>query len=116
MADEKLNEEFDEEDDSIIVLKNDEGEDVEFYHIATLDYKDEWYIFLQPVVLEENMDDDEMYIFKLGVDDNGDDLFIPIDDEETLNAVYDEFLKEAECGCGDDGCDDCGCGCDHHHD
>ena len=43
MADEKLNEEFDEEDDSIIVLKNDEGEEVEFYHIATLDYKDEWY-------------------------------------------------------------------------
>ena len=100
------------EEDEIITLVGDNGEEVQFNHIATLDYKDDWYIFLQPVELGD-LEEDEMLIFKIESDEEGNDLFVPLEDEELINAVYAEYEKEFECNCGDDcDCDgDCDCGC-----
>lgn len=114
MADEKMNEEFDEEEGETIILQDEDGKEIEFDHIATLDYKDEWYIILQPTVLEDDMDEDDLYIFKIGTDSEGNDLFIPVEDEETLQGVYDEYVKEMESCDGD--CDCCDCDCDGHED
>lgn len=103
-----------EEDNEIITLQDGEGNDVDFYHVATLDYKNEWYIFLQPVEPNEEIGEDEVLIYKLGTDEDGEDTFIPLESEEELNAVFNEYLKEADCECGDD-CDcgdDCECGDD----
>ena len=47
MADVK--DEMMEEECDIITLVDMDGNDVDFYHVATIDYKDKWYIFLQPV-------------------------------------------------------------------
>ena len=110
MADEKMNEGFEEKDETLVLVDED-GKEVEFEHIATLDYKDEWYILLQPVVLEDDMDEDEMFIFKIGTDSDGNDLFIPVEDEETLQGVYDVYLEEA--GACEDDCDCCDHDCDH---
>ncbi len=114
MADEKMNEEYDEEEDSVIELVDEDGKYTKFEHIATLDYKDEWYILLQPVVLEDDMDEDEMFIFKIGTDMDGNDLFVPVEDEETLQGVYNVYLEEA--GACEDDCDCCDHDCGHHHD
>ncbi|MEG1394415.1 MAG: DUF1292 domain-containing protein [Clostridia bacterium] len=114
MAEEILDEEMDDED-SVIVLESAEGEEIEFHHIATIDYKDEWYVFLQPVELGD-LAEDEMIIFKLGADDKGNDIFEPIEDEALIDAVYAEYEKEAECECdGECDCDD-DCECDEHCD
>lgn len=110
-------------EESVIVLQNEDGEEIEFHHIATLDYQGEWYIFIQPVELGD-MEEDEMLIFKIESDENGDDLYVPVEDEETINAVYAEFMKECdECDCDDCDCEECegececesenkSCGCD----
>ena len=103
MADEKMDEEFDGEEDDIIVLVDEEGKETQFEHIATLDYDNEWYILLQPVVLDEDMDEDEVIVFKIGTDSEGNDLFVPVDDEKVLDGVYQVYMEEME-GCGDD-CD-----------
>ena len=113
MADEKKDEEFDGEEDDIIVLVDEEGKETQFEHIATLDYDNEWYILLQPVVLDEDMDEDEVIVFKIGTDSEGNDLFVPVDDEKVLDGVYQVYMEEME-GCGDD-CDCCDHDCDHHH-
>lgn len=105
----------DEEDCDIITLQDDKGEDVDFYHVATIDYNKEWYIFLQPVEAIEGIAEDEVIIYKLGTDADGEDTFIPIESEEELNAVFNEYLKESEedgCCCGEDGCDCGGESCD----
>lgn len=86
----------DEEQDEIIVLQDEDGKEVEFNHIATLDYNDEWYIYLQPVELEDDMEDDEMFIFKIEEDKDGNDLFTPVEDEDLLQKLYDEYLKECD--------------------
>lgn len=97
-------------DDEIIELVDDEGKTEQFYHIATLDYKDEWYVFFSPVEETEEISGDEVVIFKLGTDEEGSDVFLPIEDEKVLNAVYEEYVKMMEeegCGCDDE----CDCGC-----
>lgn len=86
----------DEEQDEIIVLQDEDGKEIEFNHIATLDYNDEWYIYLQPVELEDGMEDDEMFIFKIEEDKDGNDLFNPVEDEELLQKLYEEYLKECD--------------------
>ncbi len=93
MVDNVNNEEL--QDDEIIVMVDEEGKEVEFTHIATLDYNDEWYIYVQPVELGD-MDEDEMFIFKIEEDENGNDLFTPVEDEDLLEKLYQEYLKECD--------------------
>ena len=93
MADNVNNEEL--QDDEIIVMVDEEGKEVEFTHIATLDYNDGWYIYVQPVELGD-MDEDEMFIFKIEEDENGNDLFTPVEDEDLLEKLYQEYLKECD--------------------
>lgn len=105
------NNELLEEECEIITLEDEKGNDVDFYHVATIDYKDEWYVFLQPCKELDGIAEDEVLIYKLGADEDGEDTFIPIEDEEELNAVFNEYLKESEeCDCEDCGCGDCNCG------
>ena len=47
----------------------------------------------------------------LNTDSDGNDLFIPVEDEETLQGVYDVYLEEA--GACEDDCDCCDHDCDH---
>lgn len=93
MADNVNNEEM--QDDEIIVMVDEDGKEVEFTHIATLDYNDEWYIYVQPVELGD-MDEDEMFIFKIEEDEEGNDLFTPVEDEDLLDKLYQEYLKECD--------------------
>ena len=62
MADEK----------NIVVLNDDEGKEVEFEHITTIEMNEECYVILLPV--EEP--DDGVVILKLEVDDNGEEILV----------------------------------------
>lgn len=84
-------------DDDIITLYNDEtNEEEDFYHVATIDYKEKWYIFLHPVEPNEEIGEDEVIIYQLDADEEGNDLFTPLESEELLNEVYQEYVKEVE--------------------
>lgn len=112
----ELEEGFELDEEEVIVLEDGDGNEVKFNHIATLDYKDDWYILLQPVELGD-LEEDEMIIFRIESDENGDDVYVPLEDEEEMNAVYEEYVKlaeEDECDCEECGCEDCDC--DHEHD
>ena len=73
-------------DEDLVVLKDEEGKEIEFVQIATIDYDDEWYAFLQPTELGD-LEDDEMIIFKLEEDENGETIFIPVEDEDLMDKV-----------------------------
>ena len=98
-------------DVDIITLLDMNNNDVDFYHVATIDYEEKWYVFLQPVKPIEGIGEDEVIIYELGLDDDGDDKFIPIENDELLDKIFQEYVSQAEadeCGCEDD----CDCGCD----
>ena len=97
--------------DDVIELTSDKGEVFKFYHIGTIEYKDDWFVFFQRAEQLEGVDPDELVIFKLSGDE-GNEVLLPIEDETLLDEVYEEFMRELE---EDDGCTgDCagcsGCG------
>lgn len=106
-------------DDEVIELVDEDGKTVQFYHVATIDYKEDWFVFFTPAEEMEEISEEEVVIFKLGVDGEGKDIFLPIEDEKLLQEVYDEYVKLMEeeqedegCGCGC-GSDECGDDCEH---
>lgn len=86
------------EEDEVVTLTDDEGNDKDFYVLAELDYKDKWYIYLEAVEPDQDIQEGEILIFELGENEEGDEIFIPIEDEKLLNEVFELFLNEMEVG------------------
>ena len=86
-----------EDDDDIIVLHNEATDkDEEFYHLATLDVDGKWYVVMKPVEKLDDIADDEVLIYEIVEDEDGNDNFAPIEDENVLEKVFDEFMAEVE--------------------
>lgn len=76
-----------EELDNIIVLNDDEGNEIEFEFLDLVEYNSNEYVVLLPA------DDDADEVVILQVEDAGEDTesYTSVDDEETLNAVFEIF-------------------------
>jgi len=116
MSEEKKNEMLDEEieeleEDFVIELTDEDGKTEKFTILDSVTYKDEDY-----AVLATEEEPDSVVILKY-VEEGEEGSFVTVDDEETLQAVFDLFVESLEdcgcgCDCGDHDCHDCGCGCD----
>ncbi|NLD46349.1 MAG: DUF1292 domain-containing protein [Clostridiaceae bacterium] len=87
-----------EERDDLVVLVDENGEEVEFEHLDTIELNGKEYVVLLPLDgnNEEN-DMEEVVILKIEhSDDDGEDSFVSVDDEEELGAVFDEFRVRME--------------------
>ena len=82
-------EEMQEELDNIIVLTDDEGNDVEFEWLDTINMNDQTYV----VVLPTEDDAEEVVILKMEQEDE-EDTFVGLEDEDEINAVFEEFKEK----------------------
>lgn len=96
------------DDEEKITLYDDDGKPVEFYEVACVEYEEEFYALLEPAEPMEGLEEGDVLIFKIEEQQDGTDTFMPVEDEELLNAVFGEYLKSAECDCD---CSECGGGC-----
>ena len=87
----------DERDDTV-VLVDENGEEVEFEHLDTIEMNDSEYVVLLPMEEEANEEDDvdEVVILKIEHNSEGEDSFVSVEDEEELNTVFDEFKRRME--------------------
>ena len=102
------------EDDDIITLYNEVADkDEDFYHLATLDVDNRWFVVMKPVEKLDDIEEDEVLIYEIAENEDGNDVFMAIEDEALLQRVFDEFMAEVEKmeGCE---CDDSDCACCHH--
>jgi len=119
------------DDGEIITLHDDKDKPIDFIQVACVDYEGNFYALLRPKDAVDGIAEDEVVIFKLQ-EGKENDLFVPVESEELLNKVFEQYVKavadDNSCGCGcgcssdcDCGCqegeecdcnDDCGCGCD----
>jgi len=79
---------------NLIELIDENGETIEFEHVMTLSFEENEYIVLK--VLEESDsedEDDEVVIMKIASDENGDDIYLTIEDETEQQNVFDAFLE-----------------------
>jgi len=88
--------EFDMEQENIIELFDEDGNALKFEHIMSLEYNGNVYICLAPAEDMEDVADDEMVIMRIEKDEDGEDMYVTIDDEAELDAVFEEYLRIAE--------------------
>lgn len=91
MADEKNIEEF-ENDDALITLVDDEGNEVEFEFLDVVEYEGEEYI----VLIENDEDADEVVILKINPIDDDTEEYTSIDDDDLLQKLFDIFKQKYE--------------------
>jgi len=81
-----------EEDEEVIVLLNEEtGEEVEFSLLAMLEVDDETYAFLEPVEDVEGFEEGDLLVNRVEFDENGEEKFLPIDDDDELDKAFEAF-------------------------
>lgn len=78
--------------DGIVVLVDENGEEIEFEHLDTIEMNGNEYVVLAPLDEEENDSDEaEVIILKVEHNENGDDSFLTVEDDEELDEVFEEF-------------------------
>ena len=80
----------------IVELVDENDKTVRFEHLATLPYKEDVYVLLVPIDEVEDVGEDEVVILRIEEGGDGEDTYVGIEDEETLDAVFEEYLKLAE--------------------
>lgn len=78
-----------EEEVSILTLTDENGVDVEFEYLDCIDYEGTEYLVLMPAEDEA----DELVILAVEPVDEENENYLAVEDEATLNAVY-EIFKE----------------------
>ncbi len=91
-----MEENFNEEDlDNVIILNDEDGNEVKFEFLDLIELDDEEYVVLLPVTAEGEEEEGEVVILKVEDtdDDSDEETYVSIEDEETLNKVF-EIFKE----------------------
>lgn len=84
-----------EELDNIVVLKDEDGNDVNFEFLDLIEYEGEEYVILLPADEVEEEEPDEVVILKLEKtaenEEDDEETYVSVEDEDVLNAVFDIF-------------------------
>jgi len=80
------------EKEGIIVLTDDEGKEVEFEHIDTIEMNDEYYVILLPVEDPEG----GVVILKFENDDADSEVLVGVDDDNEAQMVLDRYAELCE--------------------
>lgn len=76
-----------------ITVTDDEGNDFELEHLGTLEHQGRTYMAFVPADMDEENEDFGLILLR-AIEENGEQLLADIDDEEELNAVYEQFMEE----------------------
>lgn len=89
---------MDAERDDIVVLIDEDGEEVEFEHIDTIELNGNEYVVLVPLEEEEDdgQEEEEVVILRVEHTEDGEDTFVTIEDDDELEEVFDEFQSRLE--------------------
>lgn len=79
------------QEEGIVTLFNEKGEEISFLEIAGIAYKGGYYAILQPIELLGNMDDDEALVFRVFNRPDGADIFELELDKRVIDAVFREY-------------------------
>lgn len=88
---------FDENNNEVVVLRNENGEDVRFEQVATIPTKDTTYFILLPLDKIEGVGENEGLVFEI-LKREEDEVLSLVTDGDTIDkvfAVYDELVDDA---------------------
>lgn len=105
MKDQDQRETLEDNDDHMVVLQDENGHDITFDHLMTLEYKGSSYILLEAQQDMEDCLQGESIILKIEQDANGDDLYATVEDEAEYQEVFNRCLAAMEEADADDDAD-----------
>lgn len=82
--------------DNIIELFDEDDNPVRFEHIMTVQYEGEDYVLLAPVDPTEDMEEDEVLVLRIENDENGEEIYVSIDDDDLVQKVFEQYLAIVE--------------------
>ncbi|MBR2499468.1 MAG: DUF1292 domain-containing protein [Clostridia bacterium] len=85
-----------QEETNIVTLLDGDGNPHEFEHLDTFELNGETYALFVPAPENEDDEIEEVIIFSVREDENGEDAFFLIEDEAELDMVFEEFKRRAE--------------------
>ncbi|MGN1208168.1 MAG: DUF1292 domain-containing protein [Christensenellales bacterium] len=87
---------LDENDDSNIVLIDEDEKEIEFEQIAVIPVKEQVFAILKPVKKMEGVGENEGLVFELEETPEGEELLNlldPVEDEDMIDVVFAEYDK-----------------------
>lgn len=81
------------EDPEIVELTDENGKAMKFYHLGTIEFKNAYYAAFQAAEEIDGVDDDELIIFEVADGEGEDSDLLPIEDQDLLDEVYEEFCR-----------------------
>ena len=87
-------EENEEYDPEIYTLTDEEGNELHFALLGTLEHNGETYEALIPVNEDGEEESSEYVILKCSVDENGEDILETIEDDDEFDEIADIFVEE----------------------
>ena len=92
MDENNINNEEYNEDDSIVILKDEDGNDVKFEFLDLIEYNGDNYVILLPADDVESENADEVVILREDSQpDEEEESYVSVGDEEVLNSVFEIF-------------------------
>ena len=90
------NNENEEYDPEIYTLTDEDGNELNFSLLGTLEHEGSVYKALIPVDEDGNEESEEYVILKCGVDDDGEEILETIEDDEEFDKIADIFYDSDE--------------------
>lgn len=84
----------DDEEMEIYTLTDEDGNELNFGLLGTLEHEDATYKALIPVDDEGKEESDEYVILKCAIDDDGEEILVTIDDDDEFERIADIFEDE----------------------
>ncbi len=85
---------YDEDNNDIIVLFNEKGEEVGFEQIALIPLTDKTYAILKPVSPMEGVNEDEGLVFSIEASkEDGQEYLVLVTDDKVIDDVFDVYDK-----------------------
>ena len=85
---------MDDNNEEKIVLVDEDGEEHEFVLIDVIEVDGEEYAILEP--LEDEEDESDAIILKIGKDENGEDILYDVEDDDEWEKVADKWQELIE--------------------
>jgi putative Holliday junction resolvase len=80
----------------MVELIDENGNPCSFEHLMTLEYKEKYYLILVAGEDSETDEEGEIVIMMIDKDDKGEDCYVPVEDPDTMQAVYDLYVQTVE--------------------
>lgn len=84
------------EQENVVELYDEENNVVRFEHVYTVQYAGDEFVLLAPLEPTEDLAEDELLILKISVNDEGEEVYVSVEDDDLVEKVFNLYLAEAE--------------------